>query len=83
MRPDTASLALLMLQAAHDDDDPSHELMEQGAAYADEEGVNLLFKTNECLCLNQTDCEPEDSLYYPVTRAGLNRLMQEYLFVGE
>jgi hypothetical protein len=49
-------------------------------------GTWILFHTDECLCMNETDCKPESSPLYPdtrhVSRPSLRCIFTSYLFAA-
>lgn len=61
---------------------PHYTLVTDGVAYSGQ-GYYVLYQTTDCLCSSASDCKNASSIVYPFTNHGLDRLVQEYLQLGE
>ncbi|KXZ43614.1 hypothetical protein GPECTOR_85g344 [Gonium pectorale] len=72
------SVMLYGNQAAPSNSEQTHFILAKtGVVFGNFDGPSaLLFDTHECLCANQSECQPASSELYEVSRNGLNVLMQ-------
>ncbi|KAG2501688.1 hypothetical protein HYH03_000190 [Edaphochlamys debaryana] len=60
-----------------DANSPHFRLAKTGIVFGGEDRPStLLYHTNDCMCIDQEDCQPEDSSYYQATRNGLDVLIK-------
>lgn len=62
-------------QAAQNSTKSRHKLVDKGVSFSGS-GAGILYHTEECLCVNKTECQPPTSHLYPYTMHGLDRMVQ-------
>lgn len=56
-----------LAQAVPNDTSPHASFVSLGALHSNSKGTELILHTTDCLCLNQSECQPPNSRLYPYT----------------
>ncbi len=54
-----------------------------GVTASSSKAHDLLFATEDCLCMNQTECKPLGDALYQATHSGMDRMMLKFLEVAK